>query len=104
MEIRRNLFSQRLFEAKGGDAANLMKAQFAMFPAVLYFGHLKSKKFEFLPLTRAKGPRYTAIVSMSFCGFLFASMMGKRSFGDDEYREFLLENRTAILAGEKCMW
>ena len=101
--IRSKLYEQRLLDAQGGEAAEIVGAQFGMTASVLTYSHLANKGgFSMLPFSPAKSPGYTKVVGAFFLFYFMGSGYVANKFGDARQYRYLWVNKGSVMKGTKA--
>lgn len=97
--LRANLYRQRLNEAEGGQAAQLLGGQFGLTAATLTYARLQGNGFALFPLNKAGaagvGKMAFAFMAAYMCGHGY--VMGK--FGNKTQFNYLYWNKSGIVSG-----
>ena len=100
--IRSNLYQQRLLDAKGGEAAEIVGAQFGLTASVLTYSYLaNSAGFKLVPFAASKAQGYTKIVGAFFLFYFMGSGYVSNKFGDARQYRYLYFNKGKIMSGAK---
>jgi len=101
--IRSNLYEQRLLDAKGGEAAEIVGVQFGLTASVLTYSHLANKGgFSMLPFSAAKVSGYTKIGGAFFLFYFMGSGYVANKFGDARQYRYLWVNKGGVMKGSKA--
>ena len=100
--IRSSLYEQRLLDARGGEAAEIVGCQFGLTASVLMYSHLANKAgFSMLPFSPGKVTSYTKIGGAFFLFYFMGSGYVSNKFGDARQYRYLYFNKGGIMKGTK---
>jgi len=100
-QARVDVYEQRLLEVKGGHAAVQFQSTGGFTAGYLLYLHYRNAGFRMLPLQASKAPKYTAIFMTGLGTMMVLRSYCLEKLGDTKHYNYLLANRSAILAGNK---
>lgn len=100
--IRASLYKERLIDAKGGEAADIVGTQFGLTASVLTYAHLSnSAGFKMWPYSAGKVQGYTKVVGAFFLFYMMGRGYVANKFGDAKQYRYLYFNKGGIMKGDK---
>jgi len=96
---RNRVFSQRLTEAKGGDASEYFGMQLGMTLSIMTYTVMRNKGFRITPFNAMKIPTLGGVLFVGCIGNAIGTDFTAGVLGDRSQKSYLHANKSAILAG-----
>jgi hypothetical protein len=103
MQIRGDIYWQRVNEAAGGPAATLLGAQIGVTLSAVTYAKMRSTGFRATPITLKGVPALAGIIATGGLGWAFGTTFVYSLLGDKDYYQYLTANKSAILKGSMTM-
>ena len=98
-QIRARLFNQRVQEALGGQAGEVLSNQFALTTMLCSYTFMRGRGFRIMPFGASKLPAVAGLLAAGLVGRSFGSCYSMVVIGDDAQHAYLMENRKKIISG-----